>query len=82
MEAAKGIDASDKLNIIEKALKKKDDAAKESHDALVHFGIWVGDGMKVDTKTGYSKLSKRPPTAIGKVLFTWIDPEAKDYKTM
>ena len=33
------------------ALKKKDDAVKESNDALLHFGIWVGAGMKVDTRT-------------------------------
>ena len=84
MEAAKGVDASDKLKVIEKALKKKDDAAKESHDALLHLGIWVGAGMKVDTRTGYPKLSKEPSVEIVKVLLPWVDPgaKAKDYKTM
>ena len=32
-------------------LKKKDDAEKESNDARLHFGIWVGGRMKVDTRT-------------------------------
>ena len=65
-------------------LKKKDDAAKESNDALLHFGIWVGAGMKFDTRTGYPKLSKESSVAIVKVLLPGINPGAKskDYKTM
>ena len=84
MEAAKRIDASDKLKVIEKALKKKDDAAKESNNTLLHFVIWVGAGMKVDTRIGYPKLSKEASVAIVKVLLPGINPWAKsnDYKTM
>ena len=42
--------------------------AKDSDDAVLHFGIWVRAGMKVDTNTGNPKLGKEALVDIVKVL--------------
>ena len=77
MEAAKRIEATGKLEKIEKVQKNKDNAAKDSDDSVLHLGIWVGAGMKVDTNTGHPKLGKEATVAIVKVLLPGIDPGAK-----
>ena len=84
MEAAKRIEATDKLEKIDKVQKKKENVAKYSHDAVLHFVIWVGAGTKVDTNTGNPKLGKEAAVAIVKVLLPGIDPGAKGkgFKTM
>ena len=56
---------------------KKENAAKDSDDTVLTFGIWVGAGMKVDTNTGNPKLGKEALVAIVKVLLPGIDPGAK-----
>ena len=50
---------------------------KDIDDAVLHFGIWVGAGMIVDTNTGNPKLGKEVSVAILKVLLPGIDPGAK-----
>ena len=67
-ESANRIEATDELENIEKVQKKKDNEAKDSDDAVLHFGIWVGAGMKVDTNTGKPKLGEEVSVAIVKVL--------------
>ena len=74
MEAEKSIEATGKLEKIERVQKKKDNAVKDSDDAVLHFGIRVGAGMKVDTNTGNPNLGKEAPVAIVKVLLPGIDP--------
>ena len=69
MELSKRIGDTDKLENIEKAQKKKENAAKDSDDAVLHYGIWVGSGMKVDTNTSNPKLGKEASVAIVEVLF-------------
>ena len=63
---------------------KKDNAEKDSDDSVLHLGIWVGAGMKVDTNTGNPKLGKEASVATVKVFLPGIDTGAKgkDYKTM
>ena len=46
------IEATKNLNNIKKVQNKKENMAKDSDDAVLHFEIWVGAGMKVDTYTG------------------------------
>ena len=84
MEAAKRIEATGNLEKIEKVQNKKDNAEKDSDDTVLHFGIWVGSGMTVDTNTGNQKLGKEASVDIVKVLLPGIDPGAKgkDYKAM
>ena len=84
MEAAKSIEAKEILEKIEKVQKKKENSAKDSDDAVLHFGIWVGAGMKVDTNIGNPKLGKEASFAIVEVLLPGIDhgSKGKDYKTM
>ena len=84
MEAETRIEATGNLEKIEKAQKKKDNAEKDSDDGVIHFGIWVGAGMKVDTNIGNPKLGKEASVDIVKVLFPCIDPGAKgkDYNKM
>ena len=83
-EAEKRIEATGKLENIEKVQRKKENAVKYSDDAVLHFGIWVGADMKVDTNTGNPKLGKEDSVEIVKVLLPGIDPGAKgkDYKKM
>ena len=84
MEAAKRIEATDKLEMIDKVQKKKEHVAKYRNYGVRHFLIWVGAGTKVDTNTGNPKLGKKASVAIVKVLLPGIDPGSKDkdYKTM
>ena len=84
MEAANIIEATGKLENIEKVQNQKENAAKDPDDAVFHLGIWVGASMKDDTNTVNPKLGKQASVAILKVLLPGIDPGAKgmDYKTM
>ena len=78
------IEATKNLNNIKKVQNKKENMAKDSDDAVLHFEIWVGAGMKVDTYTGNLKLGKEASVAIVQVLLPGIDPRAKgkNHKTM
>ena len=84
MEAANIIEATGKLENIEKVQNQKENAAKDPDDAVFHLGIWVGASMKDDTNTVNPKLGKQASVAILKVLLPGIDPGAKgmDYKIM
>ena len=58
MGAAKIIEATGKLEKIERVQKKNYNAEKDSDGAVLHLGIWVGAGMKLDTNTGKPKLGE------------------------